>query len=155
MARSQNWHDLRSEASKIWDTLVVDIAGFAATCEFQVNLSSTVAWTALKIGQNAKGTLPCFRLLQPGFSGCAIMKQAARGHVTYVTSYASGRDLLSESCWLHVLQPIVTFCVSHSAQVRSAKQNRPCDQNAWEIGLEPQQQLCSYQCQMLRVISEQ
>ena len=41
----------------------------------------------------SNGALHRFCLLQPGILGCAKLKQAARGDVTHVASYASGRDL--------------------------------------------------------------
>ena len=41
----------------------------------------------------SNGALRRFCLLQPGFLGCAKLKQAAVGDVTHVASYASGRDL--------------------------------------------------------------
>ena len=41
----------------------------------------------------SNGALRRFCLLQPGFLGCAKLKQAALGDVTHVASYASGRDL--------------------------------------------------------------
>ena len=39
------------------------------------------------------GALRRFCLLQPGFLGCAKLKQAAWGDVTHVASYASRRNL--------------------------------------------------------------
>ena len=57
----------------------------------------------------SKRALRRFYHLQPGFLGCAKLKQAARGDVTYWTSV--GRTYRPEvpdcAC---VLQPIVKFC---------------------------------------------